>query len=145
MKQLLLLFLLFTVACGNDPGGSPKAVQLHMGEDVCSACGMIISNDRFGAQQYREGQSPALFDDLGCLIKESSPKNLDHIFVRSFEDSSWILASSAFAIVSKEIHSPMGYGIAAFPTEKAAQTYAARFQGARVHEIESLLENPVKK
>jgi copper chaperone NosL len=132
-------------SCGNDPEGSPKAVQIHLGEDVCSACGMIISDDRFGAQQHSKGQSPALFDDLGCLLKESSPKSVESIFVRSFENSSWIPASGAFAVKSKEIHSPMGYGIATFPTERAAQTYAARFQRATVHEIKSLLENPVMK
>ena len=132
-------------SCGNAPEGPHEAVQIHLGEDVCSACGMIISDDRFGAQQHSKGQSPALFDDLGCLLKESSPKSMDSIFVRSFENSSWILASGAFAVVSKEIHSPMGYGIATFPTEQAARAYAARFQGATVHEIRSLLENPVKK
>jgi copper chaperone NosL len=139
------VLIIFISSCGNHPEESPKAVQIHLGEDTCSACGMIISDDRFGAQQHRKGYSPALFDDLGCLLKESSPKSVDSIFVRSFENSSWIPASSAFAVMSKEIHSPMGYGIATFPTEQAAQTYAAGFQGATVHEIKPLLENPVQK
>ena len=132
--MLLVLF-----ACRDHSAGSRQPVTVHLGEDSCSTCGMIISDEHYGAQQVQEKNPAALFDDLGCLLKESSSERTN-IFVRSFENGDWIPAENAFAVQSNQIHSPMGYGISTFETEKEALAHAAKFPNATVQRVTVLLK-----
>lgn len=126
-------------ACGNAQQWPPKPASIHLGEDSCAECKMIISEERYGAQLYERGKPVQVFDDYGCLLirRSTFDSNQRVIYVRSFEDASWLREEQAFYVVSKNISSPMGYGIAAF----AAKQSAARFaQGLGDSEIYSLSE-----
>lgn len=139
----VLIFAFLIVGCRENSQGLPHPVEVHLGEDVCSACGMIISDERFGAQLQQDDKDTTFYDDLGCLIRAAPEQAKDQIiFLRSFENGGWVRSDQAFAVLSNDIHSPMGYGIATFATEQAARSYASGFQGSSVHEVSALMKYP---
>ncbi|MCI0605847.1 hypothetical protein L0156_22910, partial [bacterium] len=56
VKKIALVPLLFVVllsACGNSVQWPPKPAGVHLGEDSCAACKMIISQENYGAQLHQ--------------------------------------------------------------------------------------------
>ena len=136
MRRLLTLLLgisLMLTACSMQQG-APEPPKIHYGEDVCSDCGMIISDARF-ASAYAVETEPGryesfIFDDIGDMLahlqKNQTLKSVGW-WVHDYNTEAWIDAASAFYVVSDQIRSPMNHGVAAFATEAAADTLAAQF------------------
>jgi copper chaperone NosL len=126
---LLLALLLAGCIQGE---ATPAPAEIHYGEDVCADCNMIISDPRFAASYAREvapGRYESLaFDDIGDLVghlRDHQEWTVAGVWAHDYESEEWIDAETAFYVVSPEIHSPMGHGVAAFGAEAVATAMAA--------------------
>ncbi|HET9886177.1 MAG TPA: nitrous oxide reductase accessory protein NosL [bacterium] len=136
--------LLLTLSgCG--PRDHLEPPILHLGEDVCSHCSMIISEARFAAANVvtNAGGSPepGLFDDAACLVaaEEQSPQK--DVAARWVADSQgWMDAASAYFVKSPEIRSPMGGGALAARTQAEAHALGEKTHGTILRFDELRLE-----
>ena len=125
MKLLIALLacLAALVSCGKPPTLDPP--QVRWGQDVCVECSMILSDDRYaGAIVVIENNERQihLFDDIGEMI--ASKTKYEAPFKRWTCDAQtrqWIDADTAFYVRSPKLHTPMGYGVAAFGQASQAQ------------------------
>lgn len=137
VHRLLLMiamaaFALLLAACGNEPVGGPPAIRY--GQDVCSECGMIISDERFACAIVPDeaAQAPLLFDDIGCLLdyeqahQATAGKRYFHDALARY----WIAVDRVF-FVNTDQQTPMGSGLFALEEAGEAQKLAtARKDGA---------------
>lgn len=134
-KLLALVLLLILAACARGQN-QPKPPEIHYGEDMCAECTMIISDERFAAGYAYEispGSYKSLaFDDIGDMLVHAS-KHPDHKvtawYVHDYTTKAWLDASQAHFVVSQDLQTPMGFGIAAHATAEAAQKQAGELKG----------------
>ena len=91
--SLIVVFALLVFGCKGSPQiWPPKPAEIHPGEDVCSACKMIITEERHGAQFHERNKAVRVYDDYGCLLKSTNETNSHDVavYVRSFEDGGWL-------------------------------------------------------
>lgn len=134
---LLVVLVAQLTGCGHVPTLDPP--ELHLGQDTCYDCSMIISEARFAAAvvTIQDGQRVQyLFDDLGEMLRftlpqaaQSVPTSQIRYWAHDFETSSWIDASKAHYVWAKSIHTPMGTGIIAFAEQASAQASAKSNEG----------------
>ena len=125
---LLSAFLWHGCARGTTTAAPP---EIRYGEDSCTECNMIISDPRYAAGYAYEisaGRYASLaFDDIGDLLAHLE-KHHDHKviawYVHDYTSEEWIDATTAYYVLSDEIHSPMGHGIAAHATRDGAEALA---------------------
>lgn len=144
LAALLLLVPIGLAACGPapDPMAPPEIVY---GEDVCDACGMIISEERFAAAAIvrlspGEDPVPRKFDDIGDMLDYHARNPEVEIlrwYVHDLDSLAWLDATSAIFVRSPAIGAPMGSGIAAFADRAAAEAKAAEV-GAEVLDFDAL-------
>jgi hypothetical protein len=115
-----LALLIGLAGCFEDKKTGP--VDLKLGRDVCTHCGMIIDDPRFAAE-LRGGADRRLykFDDLGdailWLAKQSWANDpATEIWVGDLETGQWIDGRQALYVRVKA--SPMGHGFGATLTPK---------------------------
>lgn len=120
---------------------------IHYGEDVCTECGMIISDPRFASSYLYEinaGHYESLmFDDVGDMMVHAAQHPEHQVrawYVHDFNSEEWIDATQAHYVIAEEIHTPMGHGIAAFAIKSAAESLAAQTQG-KVFDWAALLQH----
>lgn len=124
----LLLVVILCAACN---GGRPKPVDIVLDEDSCAECRMAISQLPFAAEAAKKGGVPDCFDDIGCLVmyaQHGAPQG-SALYVIDFDERGWLDAQSAFYLVSKELPTPMSYGLAAFASEAAAKARLGKWPG----------------
>jgi copper chaperone NosL len=116
-------------------------VTIHFGEDACAECKMIISDETFAAELQTRTEEPLLFDDLGCLLKRAASTSPDPsgVFART-AGGNWLDGQHAWIAHSRAISSPMGYGLAAFPTRESAEAEARRHDDGTAASLHSLLQ-----
>jgi copper chaperone NosL len=127
---VLLGILLLLASCGQE-SGQLEPPEIRYGRDTCAQCGMIISDPRFAAAAATGDGSVSIFDDIGDLLayrKENRPDWI-MIWVHDYNTQEWLRAEDAWYLLSPAIHSPMGWGIAAFASEEAARTRQAELGG----------------
>lgn len=139
-KTILLALLIFLVsACGGgqiDPNSPPEIVY---GEDVCSRCGMIISDTRFAAALVVEKGSSdyehLLFDDPGEMFafaaEEGEATKIARWYVHDYNSREWMDGANAWYVLADALQSPMGFGVAACADEAQAVALA-QSSGGRV-------------
>jgi copper chaperone NosL len=111
----------FLFGCGEEDPMEPP--RLFYGQDVCAVCHMIISDERYAAAISIRDERGRIhkhgFDDMGCIF-EYEEQNPDQpilaYFVRDVRSHGWIDATRAEFVHSRDIHTPMAFGLAAFPT-----------------------------
>ena len=132
-------------ACAKPPSDLPEPVAVHLGEDECAHCKMIVGDDRLAAEVVGRDGSAAIYDDLGCLLSREAAARPDprRVFVRAFDGAGWLRAESAIVVRSGGISSPMGYGLAAFGTRDAAEAEARRHPDASIVPLATLLRDGV--
>lgn len=127
LRLVLLLALLLMAGCAQ---GSAEVAppEIRYGEDLCAHCNMIISDPRFAAGYAHElspGRYESLaFDDIGDLLAhlEKHPeRKIVAWYVHDYTTEEWLDATVAYYVVSDQILSPMGHGIAAHATRAAAE------------------------
>lgn len=113
--------------CTQTPKTGP--VEVKYGRDLCSECGMAVSDKRFAAQIRGGNDHKAfIFDDIGCALRYSQTQSWfkessTEFFVADYKTSEWIQAQKAF--YSKVKGTPMNYGYAA---NKNRETEVVDFQ-----------------
>jgi copper chaperone NosL len=116
-------------ACSSSTEVQPP--EIHYSEDVCDACGMLISDAKFAAAAVEEDGTARKFDDIGDLVDycaDHADAKVKAYFVHDYPSEKWLRAEIASYIVSPQIQTPMAHGIAAYAdrpaVEAAAQKYA---------------------
>lgn len=136
---LFTLLLLLLSACGGaavDPNTPPEIVY---GEDVCSRCGMIISDTRFAAALVVEKGSSdyehLFFDDPGEMFafaaEEGEAAKIVRWYVHDYNSREWTDGANAWYVLADALQSPMGFGVAACADEAQAASLA-QSSGGRV-------------
>lgn len=129
--------LLALAGCSESVPVAPPVI--HYGQDLCALCSMIITDDRFaaalvceGRPGQRQGLEARAFDDVGCLLGDES-RNPDRAvagrWVRDFRSDRWHVADTAVYVQSRQLHSPMAFGLAACADRASAQRLADEFPG----------------
>lgn len=118
-----------------------KPPAIRYGEDVCSACGMIISDRAYAAAYRTTGGEVRLFDDLGEMIlyHQRQRETVATFFVQDYETRTWLRTDEAYHVVSPELRTAMGTGVVALASPVNAQALAARLRG-QVLRFETLLD-----
>jgi copper chaperone NosL len=132
---LFVAFALLLAACSGRPV-QPTAPEIHYGEDMCSDCGMIITEPRFAAsyaaKQGEGAYETFIFDDIGDMLHHMQ-QNLTIVgvgwWVHDYDSQEWIDATTAYFVVSDQIKTPMNHGTAAFGTQTAAEKLASEVKG----------------
>lgn len=132
---LLLTLLLALTACA--PGQAEIAPpEIVYGETMCADCRMIISDVRFASGYAREvapgRYESKAFDDIGDMLAHAASHPDDAIvawYVHDYLNESWLDATQATYVISRQIASPMGHGIAAFADDAAAAQTATDLDG----------------
>ena len=124
----LALALGLLAGCAGDDEARPPAIRY--GQDV-SEHGMIISDPRFAAVALPERGGAVLFDDIGELLKyhQAHPQHYRALYVNDYLDQQWLRAEGAWYLQSRQIRSPMGWGLAAFADEPAARRVQGELGG----------------
>ena len=114
--------------CGKQTGASGPP-EIKYGRQVCLQCGMIISDVRY-AYLGSDGD-PRCFDDIGCLVayRQTRAEPTTAVWVHDFTSKEWLAAEAATYVRSRQIATPMGYGLAAVAGEAAAGALAAAKAG----------------
>lgn len=128
-------------ACGRptDPNAPPT---IRYGEDVCVACGMIISDPAFASAYRTTSGDVRLFDDLGEMIAYHRQRReaVAVFFVHDYDARVWLRAEDAFYVSSRSLRTPMGFGVVALASEPAARALVDRV-GGQALSFQDLLEH----
>lgn len=120
------------LSCKGKTATTPQPPPIRYGRSVCDFCGMIINEARYAAGAVLEDGTSRLFDDIGDMVlyfrahPEEKPLAF---FVHDYRTEQWIRAETAFYVVSAQILSPMGHGIAAFAQRPQAEAFALEKNG----------------
>lgn len=134
LAALFLSPTALVAACGPaaDPLAPPAIVY---GEDVCDACGMIVTDARFAAATIVDVDGvlePRRFDDIGDMLAyhaEHPTLSVRRWYVHDHASLAWIDALAAHYVRAAAIRSPMGHGLVAFAERDAAEAYARSVSG----------------
>ncbi len=120
-------------ACKADRVSGPPVV--HLDEDVCHECNMIISDERFATATMIDGPrgvEPRLFDDFNCQVRfeESNPdERIVERWSHDYVSSAWLNTETAVFLKSDDLHTPMASQVAAFASRDEAQKVQGEFGG----------------
>lgn len=134
-----LSFLLFIAACAPQ-SDEIKPPAVAYGRDTCDACGMIIGEPRFAAAIFTMEGKTLKFDDAGEMFgySERHPELKVRVwFVHDYNSQNWINGQTAFYLMTLDVKSPMGTGVAAFADKASAEASANRL-GALVLTFEEV-------
>jgi copper chaperone NosL len=149
----LMRFALFIVLCSlfivlaacSAASGEPQPPEIHYGEDICDACGMLISDAKFAAATVEEDGTALKFDDIGDLVSYYAAHpgaKVKAFFVHDYPSETWLRAENAYFIKSDQIQTPMAHGIAAYADRATAEAAAQKF-GVPVMTFDELRQAPV--
>lgn len=129
LAALLALIIPFA-GCGEDTKAD-EPPKINYGVDVCSRCGMIISEERYASGIVDEDGDALIFDDAGEMIfmLQEEGVNDRRVWVHDAESLEWIDGTEAYYVVSMDVVTPMGTGVTAFAEESDAEAFAAENQG----------------
>lgn len=129
--RFFVLSCLLLAGCLSTQDATPRPPEIVYGQDLCEACGMIISDAKFAAATITLDNQPHKFDDIGDMVvyhMEHPEEQVRAWFVHDYETETWLRGEEAFYVLSSEIDSAMGHGIAAFTAKPNAETFANRLR-----------------
>jgi copper chaperone NosL len=115
MRLTVYCFLLLVLA-----SCSVKPEPLNYGKDACHACKMTLVDKRFGGEILTKKGKIYKFDDVNCLVGfyksgfEPTNNVLSILFVDFQNENTLIDATTSNFLVSDNLRTPMGSGIAVF-------------------------------
>ena len=123
--------------------GRPPTVRF--GEEACASCRMIIGDEHFAAALVAPTGDALKFDDIGCLVEHEAGRLRPDVayWVRDAESREWLDAREATFDHSPSVASPMGFGLAAHPADRAAGGPNART--LRFHELPGFLADRLRE
>lgn len=125
---VIILMSVITINCNT---GEETLPQIRYGEESCDRCRMIISEKRFAAAYRADDGTLRKFDDLGCavLYRVEQNEEVRQFWVYDYGETAWLDKTEAFFVSSRDLLTPMGYGIVAVKTETQAQSLAENNNG----------------
>lgn len=130
----LLALPLFVWGCSSGPD------PIVYGKDNCHWCQMRIMDPKFGAEAITAKGRIYKFDSGECLLHYINEAEVEHshLLVTDFESPETLMdATTSYFLVSKNMPSPMGAYLNAFPDETTAQGYQKE-NGGTVFSWESI-------
>jgi copper chaperone NosL len=133
--------LLITVYCSlitvllsacSPKNAEPQPPTIAYGQDVCDACGMIVSDAKFAAATLLTSNEYRKFDDIGEMVTyhmDHPEQQVKAWFVHDYTSEAWIRGETAFFVLSDQLQTPMGSGVAAFEKKDDAEAFAAGKSG----------------
>jgi len=133
-RAAAVLWMLLANGCGEPESTGPPEIRL--GLDDCAECRMILSDERFAAALVLRDEhgrlQKLLFDDLGCLLvhrgKTNPPEGAAE-YVKDYTAGDWLELEQATLVHAPELHSPMGFAVAACGSPAAARALSQRKKG----------------
>ena len=135
MKPYFVIFcfisMILVAGCGSAEATEPTPPTVHYGEDICVACGMIISDARFAAAYVTADGTGHKFDEIGGMLTTylAQPDEVAALFVHDYEDQSWLRAEAATYVFSQDLITPMAFGLVALASPDRAAALAQEVGG----------------
>jgi len=132
--RLLMVGLMLAMAASCNRQSVIGPPQIRYGQDACTGCGMIVSDDRFAAAIINPDPdgAPLVFDDIGCLLTYERKNPACGPWTHYFHDATshqWVKADEA-AFVKTSRETPMGSGIVALQSPSDTENVARAGKGA---------------
>lgn len=125
---LLLCTALLLAACSADL--EPREVNSET--DVCTICNMSVTHADYAAQLVKNNGDHLVFDDLGCMmeyINEYGESEIGASYIMETDSPNWLNVKEAVYVYSKDYWTPMNYGVLAFASKEAAESYMSEQSG----------------
>lgn len=124
---LLVVGLAVLAACAKR-GPEP----IVYGTDSCTSCGMMATDQRFGAEMITGKGKILKFDSVECLatyLDQGGDTAGTLLVVDHSEPSRLIDATKASYLVSEKVRSPMGKNLSAYENKETANRMKAEYSG----------------
>ncbi len=141
MLLLSVVWVILLVACGGaDSVDNPP--EILYGQDVCSNCNMIISEENYASAYWTADGVARRFDDTGEMLQfmQSSPEERASTWVHDVNTAQWLRAEDAWIVMNAGLMTPMGTGIVAVANEDDARALAFDQDDALVLTFGDLLD-----
>lgn len=127
MRTIFVVLALLVGGCTRGASGPP---ELHLGEDECARCRMVVDQDRYAAARVT-AESTEVYDDIGELFvhRREVPRPGEQLWVRDYQGAGWLEARQACYVAAPDLTTPMGFGVVAVATPEQALSLAARSRG----------------
>ncbi len=123
-------------------GCTPKAEPIAYGSDGCHFCSMTIVDRQHAAQIVTKKGKAFKFDAVECMVnhlKDIDVASIELFLVNDYQVPGELIdAKKSTFLISKEIPSPMGEYLSAFPTRAEAENIEAENKG-KLYSWEELL------
>lgn len=115
-------------------GCSQEPQTVHIHQDDCSHCRMIISDMRFATQLVTDKGKAYKFDSVECMIQFSNENKKitgnAKMWVSIYNrPGTWIGIDDAFLVEAESVKSPMGMNWFAVSEENIAERYVKEHTG----------------
>lgn len=129
----IMLMIAALVGCGGAESFDEPPEILY-GQDVCSNCNMIISEENFASAYWTADGEARRFDDMGEMLEymQSNPEERASTWVHDVNTAEWLRAEDAWIVMNAGLMTPMGTGIVAVANEEDANALAFDQDGAMV-------------
>jgi copper chaperone NosL len=133
-KIFLCLIPVALLVAGCDRQTALVPPKIQYGLETCADCGMIINDPHYAAALAWRAtpDAPAqiaMFDDIGCLLawRNHHPGvQVAAMWVKDVRTAAWLAAPSARYLKSRQLSTPMGWGIVAGATKNDFSELAER-------------------
>ena len=143
LTLLFMLFVLFVslTACAETANVEPTPPAIHYGEDICEACGMIISDARYAAAYITADGEGRTFDEVAGMIITHLDKQEDVVafFVHDYQTQDWIRGETATYVLSSDLVTPMALGLIAFDSTTNATEFMTQSGSGQLFSFEEVL------
>ncbi len=141
MLFLSVVLVALLAACGgSDSVDNPP--EILYGQDVCSNCNMIISEENYASAYWTTGGEARRFDDMGEMLQfmQSNPEERASTWVHDVNTAKWLRAEDAWIVMNAGLMTPMGTGVVAVANEEDARALAFDQDDAMVLTFGDLLD-----
>lgn len=133
---IILLTSLFLLAC------SPKPRPIEYGADACEYCSMTIVDNQHAAEAVTAKGKVYKFDAIECMVNytlKNADTEMAFLLVNPYtRPGELIPAGGSTFLISKNLPSPMGAFLSAFPSAGEARAMQAE-KGGTLYDWEDLV------
>ncbi len=121
------------------PSRGTPSLEIHLNQERCNRCGMIISRINYAAAFYVEGKNDwNKYDDIGCMLTDYlslGDTKVSSMKVFDFDSNEELEAHGAYYVLTslKILRTPMGYNIIALKGKAAADVKAQEHESTVVN------------
>lgn len=140
---LALTFLLSALLFGCGGAESlDEPPEILYGQDVCSNCNMIISEENYASAYWTADGEARRFDDMGEMLQfmNSNPEERASTWVHDVNTGIWLRAEDAWIVLKAGLMTPMGTGVVAVANEEDARALAFDQEGSLVLTFDELMK-----